>query len=320
MKINIKREYNYSDVYLVPNECVVNSRNECDTSVVFGNRTFNLPICPANMPAVINENTCEYLAKKNIFYVFHRFFHDQISFLDKMCKQNLFTSISVGVNDESKAQILNIKNAGFNPDYILIDIAHAWSPKMEYMIKFVKDNLPNSHLTVGNMATGDAVQDIESWGADACRIFIGPGHACTTKVMTGFTRPTISCLLECVAAATKPILADGGIREVGDICKALACGAHMIVAGSLFCGFDQSNSDIVEIDGHKKCIYYGNASEHVKIGSGKTHIEGKKIILDYKGNMDNFLIELKENIQSGISYAGGKDLSAFLKCNIITVN
>jgi GMP reductase len=317
--MNIEREYNYSDIYLIPNKCVVDSRSECDTSVLFGKRRFDVPVMPANMPAVVNENTCEYLARQNIFYVMHRFDHDQVSFIKRMKDQGLFTSISVGVNQESKDQIFNIKKQNLEPDYITIDVAHAWSEKTKIMIDTIKSTLPNTFLIVGNMATAEAVQEIEEWGADCCRIFIGPGLSCITKVMTGFTRPTVSCLLECAKYANKPIIADGGIREIGDINKALACGATMIMAGSLFCGYNQSGSDIIEIDGHKKSVYYGNASQHAKKGK-RIHVEGKKVIMDYKGDMDEFLLELKQSIQSGISYAGGKDLSAFLNTRLIAIN
>lgn len=317
--MQIRREYNYSDVYLLPNKCIVNSRSECDTSVVFGDIEFDLPVSPSNMPAVVNEYTCEFLAKRNIFYTYHRFHHNQIDFLDRMVKQNLVTSISVGVNDESKEQIKEIKAAGFTPNFITIDIAHAWSPKMESMIKFIKDTIPNSYLIAGNVACGEAVQEVEYWGADCCRAGIGMGGGCSTKNVTGHTRPMISCLLDCVSAATKSIMADGGIKEIGDVNKALACSVDMVMAGSIFSGFNESGSEIVEIDGHKKCIYYGNASEHAKKGN-RTHVEGKKIIIDYKGAMDDFLIELKEGIQSGISYAGGKDISAFQNSKMVAIN
>lgn len=319
MMKKITREYNYSDVYLVPNKCVVSSRSECDTSVVFGGRKFDLPVSPSNMPAVVNEFTCEFLAKRNIFYTFHRFHHNQIDFLDRMFSQNLFTSISVGVNEESKQQIKEIKTSGLIPDFVTIDIAHAWCPKMRDMIMFIKDTIPKSFLISGNIANKDAVGEIEEWGADCCRVGIGMGGGCSTKNVTGHTRPMVSCLLDCVSVATKPIMADGGIKEIGDINKALACSVDMVMAGSIFSGFNESGSEIVEIDGHKKCIYYGNASEHAKKGN-RTHVEGKKVIIDYKGSMEDFLSELKEGIQSGISYAGGKDISAFSKSNFVSIN
>jgi GMP reductase len=229
-----------------------------------------------------------------------------------------FASISIGVNEDSYRDLKEVKDSGETIEYITIDIAHSWSLKAERMIKYIKDNFPGVFLIVGNMATAEAIREIEDWGADCCKIFIGPGKACTTKLKTGFTRPTVSCILECVSEAKKPIIADGGIQEHGDIAKAIACGATMIMAGSLFCGYDQSASEIIEIDGHKKCVYFGSASEYNKGKS--THIEGKKILMDYKGDMNNLLQELQEDLKSSISYAGGKTLDALTYCQMVAIN
>jgi GMP reductase len=124
--------------------------------------------------------------------------------------------------------------------------------------------------------------------------------------------------MDCIPEASTPVIADGGVTEHGDIAKAIACGATMVMAGSLFSGYNESASEIIEIDGHKKAIYFGSASEHNK---GKhVHVEGKKLFLDYKGDMNNLLVELQEDLKSSISYAGGKDLSAFLSCEMVSIN
>jgi GMP reductase len=119
----------------------------------------------------------------------------------------------------------------------------------------------------------------------------------------------VSTLLECVlAAGNVPIIADGGISTHGDIAKALACGATAIMAGSLFAGYDESAGDIIEIDGRRYKEYFGSASEFNKVQ--QRNIEGKKILVDYKGPMSSLIQELQEDLQSSISYAGGKDLTA----------
>ena len=255
--MKIRREYNYSDVYLIPRKTIVNSRSECDTSIQLGSRKFVMPVIPANMKCVVNEKTCEFLAKRGWFYVMHRFDVNTLKFIREMEQKGLFTSISIGVNEDTYNLLKELKLFQKSPDYMTLDIANAWCPKAEKMIKFVKDNFPNTFLIVGNMATPEAIQEIEKWGADCIKLFIGPGKSCTTRLKTGFTRPTISCLLDCIPSAKVPIIADGGITEHGDIAKALACGASMVMIGSLFCGFDQSGSEIVEINGQKKAIFFG---------------------------------------------------------------
>ncbi len=315
----IVRGYNYSDVFLVPRKTIVGSRSECDTSVQFGPRKFVMPVVPANMKSVVSADTCKFLAKKGWFYVMHRFGINPLKFIEEMQDENLFTSISIGVNEDTYRDLKSLSLCKtLYPNYMTLDVANAWCPKAEKMIKYVKDTFPDTFLIVGNMATPEAVRDIESWGADALKLFVGPGKACTTKLKTGFTYPTVSCLLNCVPEASKPVIADGGVTEHGDVAKALSCGATMVMAGSLFSGYTESGSEIIEIDGHKKAVYFGSASEHNK---GKhVHVEGKKIFQDFKGDMDSFLIELQEDLRSSISYAGGKDLSALLQCEMVAIN
>jgi GMP reductase len=325
MEIQIKREYNYSDVFLVPNKCIVGSRSECDTSVIFGGRKFDLPIVPANMPSVIDENLCEYLCERNIFYVLHRFGTNNLEFIDRMHTKGHIASISIGVNEESYVQLKEIKEAKLYPEYILIDIAYAFSPKMEKMLKYTKDIFPESFVWVGNVTTAEGVDALTNWGADAAKLFVGPGAACSTKVFTGFSRPCVSTILECAEMSKIPLIPDGGIREIGDISKALcaAGGGTMVMSGSLLSGFDENPGVVMESSGKKYKEYYGNASPFIIDKNNKNknkHIEGKKIQIEYKGSMDLFLKHIKESLQSAISYAGGTNLDALAKCKIVAIN
>jgi GMP reductase len=179
------------------------------------------------------------------------------------------------------------------------------------MSVFIKNTIPDTFLIVGNVANAESIDDLQAYGViDAYKIFIAPGMACTTKVKTGFTRGTVTCLQECAEIAEVPIIADGGIREPGHIAIALACGADMVMVGSYMSGFDQNSGqnsgDIVEINGHKKYIYYGSASFNNK--KSKKHVEGKEIILDYKGNMDDRIYDIECSLRSAVSYAGVSDI------------
>lgn len=171
MDIKITREYNYSDVYLVPNKCIVNSRSECDTSVTLGKYKFDVPVIAANMPAVVNQDTCKYFAENNWFYIMPRFSVDQISFIDFMRSNGHFTSISIGVNDDTYKQLKLIKEAGLEKElsFATLDIAFSSGPKTEKMIKYFKDNFPNTFLIVGNYNTVEVLNDIENLGADATK-------------------------------------------------------------------------------------------------------------------------------------------------------
>ncbi|KZE25262.1 GMP reductase [Crenobacter luteus] len=314
----IKTEINYGDIYLVPKRTVVDSRKECDTSVQFGPRRFDMPVYPANMKSVVDEETCEYFARRGWFYTMHRFNVDATRFTADMQEKGLFSSISIGVNEDTDEQLRNLKAAGLSPEYITLDIANGWCVKAERMIKKVKDLFPESFLIGGNIATGEAAQDLESWGVDAVKAGIAGGRVCITKNKTGFHRPMVSTVLDCAQAVKIPVIADGGISEHGDLAKAIACGATMIMAGSLFAGYDESAGQIIEIDGKHLKEYFGSASEHNK-GAYK-NVEGKRIYVEYKGAIERLLIELKEDLQSSISYSGGNTLAALRDVEMIFVN
>lgn len=341
----MKRAYSYKDVYLVPSKTIVDTRKMCDTSVTLGKMKFDMPVYPSNMKSVVNLETCLFLAKNNYFYTMHRFGIKLKDVLD-FCKDNdIFSSVSVGINDDSYEDLNSIKGK-YNPDYITLDVANAYSEKSFKMIRYIQKNFPNSFLIIGNIATEQAVLailDVLDSHA-ALKVGIAGGSVCITKNKTGFHVPMATCVKECSSIIEKeintisliagnddeiynsmlnrkyllsiPIIADGGIEEHGDVAKAIALGAHMVMAGSLFSGYNQSAGDIVNINNHLYKEYYGSASEHNK-GEYK-NVEGTKKLVEYKGDMSRLLIELKEDLQSSISYAGGSDLSALKHCKIIS--
>lgn len=312
------KKFDFEEINLVPKKCIVESRSECNSSVKFGKHTFNLPIVPANMECVINEEIALKLAKSGYFYIMHRFGTNPVSFTEKMKDLGLVSSISLGVNNDSYQAVdefylaNQVTGSDYTPDFITIDIAHGHSIKMEKMIRYIKEKLPTTFIIAGNVSSQEAVRDIEDWGADATKVGVGPGSACTTWPTTGFGSRNCqaSTVYECSLVATKPIVADGGIRVPGDVSKSLVLGATMVMIGGMMSGFKDSPGHLVDVNGVIKKEFWGSAS---KFQSGKTNrIEGKKILIDYK---DRSIIDemkyIEECLQSSISYAGGKDLSAF---------
>ena len=312
--------FDYEDVQLIPNKCIVKSRKECDTSVVLGKHTFKLPIVPANMETVIDENVAELLAENGYFYIMHRFDEKaRKNFIKKMKAKNLISSISVGVKDKEYEFIKELKEENLIPDYITIDIAHGHSISVIEMIRFIKENLPETFVISGNVGTPEAIRELENAGADATKLGIGPGKVCITKIKTGFGTGgwQLAALRWCSQAARKPIIADGGIRTHGDIAKSIRFGATMVMIGSLFAGHDESPGKIVEKDNEVFKEYYGSASEHQK--GSKQNVEGKKMLVKTKGSLLETLEEMKQDLQSSISYAGGKDIEALRKVNYVVV-
>lgn len=309
------KEYSYEEINLIPNFCVVNSRNECNTEIQFGPRKFKLPIVPANMRSIIDEKLAIWLASNDYFYIMHRFGTDNLEFCKKMKDLGLYTSISIGVKKESYESLQNIYNAGIKPDYITLDIAHAFCLNAVSILQFVRHLFPNSFVIAGNVCEEKGVKFLEDNGADATKAGIGQGSSCTTRLQTGFTRPQFSTVLKCTEAAKKPVIADGGIVDNCDFAKALVSGATMIMAGGIFSGFSESAGNTIEINGIKYKEYYGSASEFNK--GEKRHVEGKKILVPLKGSIVDKYTEITQALQSSISYAGGKDLSAFLNVKYV---
>lgn len=297
-------ELNYQNIYLLPQKTIVKSRKDCDTSVKLGNHVFDMPVYASNMKSVVNQETCLFFAKRNWFYTMHRFNIDVVEFIHYMHESGNIASISIGVNQDSYDDIKRMLDNKAIPEFVTLDIANAWCAKAEEMIKALRTAFPNTFIIAGNVACKEAVADLTSWGANACKVGIAGGSVCTTKFKTGFHRPMVSTIQDCVQGAKIPIIADGGIVHHGDIAKALALGATMVMAGSLFAGYEESAGDILEIDGHLKKSYFGSASETNK--NAYKNVEGKLVLLDYKGPMHKLLTELKEDLQSSISYAGQK--------------
>ena len=311
--------FDYDNILLLPRKCRVQSRSECDTGVTLGKHTFRLPVVPANMKTVVNESICEWLAANGYFYVMHRFDLDNVIFVRNCKIKGMFASVSLGVKQADYDTVAAWRAEGLSPDYITIDIAHGHSDNVHRMITHLKEQLPDAFIIAGNVGTPEAVIDLETWGADATKVGVGPGKVCITKLKTGFGTGgwQLSALKWCARVATKPIIADGGIRSHGDIAKSIRFGASMVMIGSLFAGHEESPGKTVEVDGELFKEYYGSASDFNK-GEYK-HVEGKRILEPVKGKLANTLIEMEQDVQSSISYAGGTKLMDIRKVNYVTL-
>lgn len=312
--------FDYEDIQLIPAKCIVDSRSECNTSVTLGGYTFKLPVVPANMQTIIDENVAYYLAKNNYFYIMHRFEPEtRIAFTNKMQQEGLIASISVGVKAEEYEFIDLLVKENIIPEFMTIDIAHGHSNAVIKMIQYIKKQLPQTFVIAGNVGTPEAVRELENAGADATKVGIGPGKVCITKIKTGFGTGgwQLAALRWCSKAASKPLIADGGIRTHGDIAKSIRFGATMVMIGSLFAGHDESPGKTVEQDGKLMKEYFGSASEYQK--GEKRNVEGKKMYVQYKGKLQDTLTEMEQDLQSSISYAGGNKLQAIRNVDYVVV-
>ena len=315
----------YSDICLVPDYSACKSRSDASTFAYFGGQQFKLPVVPANMKSVINEDTARWMSDHRYFYIMHRFDVDMLKFVQLANEEDWQTiSVSVGVKDEDVNFLLKAHSLKLRIDYITIDIAHGHSLNMKEAIENVRRCYPDVYLIAGNVATPQGVGDLAAWGADCVKVGVGQGSPCTTKDKTGFTMPMFSCTMNCSSIVQGPagwfespddyeripIIADGGVKCNGDIAKALVAGATMVMAGGLFATCSDSPAETIKMDGKVYKAYFGSASAQNK--GHNNHIEGTLKNLSSSGmSYATKLGEIQQDLQSAISYAGGsaiKDL------------
>ena len=302
------REYlfSYDDICLRPKHSVLKSRDEADTSIDFLGFKYALPVIPANMEDVISLDNAMWLGENYYFYIMHRFGDATQKAVDSaLDKYNL--SISIGVKDEDKKFIHDLV---LTPSHITVDVAHADHNNVSDMLKFLHgafDLFDRPKFIAGNVATADGYKFLCDAGADAVKVGIGGGSICTTRYKTGFHVPTAYSVWECRQASQYdvPIIADGGLKHFGDVAKALALGADMVMSGRWFAECIDSPAKIE----HGKKVYRGSTSYEAK--GHNNHVEGQTIEIERSCTYQERLLEIKQALQSSISYAGGKDLSAF---------
>ena len=307
----VGRQLAYEDIMLEPQYSECKSRSNIDITTWLGNCEFKSPIVPANMKTVINQELAEDLFRRGYFYVMHRFGIDSFEFVKDCHDKAFMSSISVGVNGVDRKLIDKLSIQNLQPDYITIDIAHGYSEHMVKMIEYIKDRLQDTFLIAGNVCSAHAVKYLYDKGADAVKVGVGPGHACTTRQQTGFFRPQFSAVLECTdnrwTPVGCPIIADGGIQYNGDIAKAIVAGATMVMCGHHLAGFNESPGDKIHmVDGYFK-EYYGSASEHNK--AQKKYVEGRRLYIPCRGSIWEKYQEMEDSLRSSCSYAGAKNLT-----------
>ena len=230
-------------------------------------------------------------------------------------KRPLCAAVGVTGDYLERAQEL-IKN-GCN--VLLIDVAHGHHKLVGEAIEEIKTKLETIEVIAGSVATGEACEYLCEKGADSIRVGIGNGSLCETRIRTGVGIPQVSALIDCVSVADgygTPVIADGGIRNIGDVCKGLACGADSIMLGSLLSGTKETPGTIEKIGEwpneqlHKK--YRGSASLDSKKSRGDNkNVEGNHKVIPYKGKVKRIINGIQEGLRSSFSYVGANNISEF---------
>lgn len=323
----MNRSLNYKDIHLIPNYSDLKSRAQADTFVDFGKFTFKLPLVPANMASCISYEKATWLAQNGYFYIMHRFYeYDEVlNWMRRMnkCKDLLpFISISVGIKKRDVDMIATIADEKLRLDFVTVDVAHGDHSEaigmLRYLNLYKKAFNPDLFIIGGNIATSDAYLRMLPY-VQAVKVGIACGASCITYNKTGFASPMFSTVQEIANTKdemsefdiikNKPlIIADGGISCNGDIVKALVAGADMVMAGSMFARCIDSPAMVDPTDPTKK-LYFGSASS---MNGNKKNIEGRTLSMPMNGmTYEQKMNEVRQDLTSAISYAGGNNLEAF---------
>jgi IMP dehydrogenase len=238
----------------------------------------------------------------------------------KDSKGRLLVGAAVGVSNDMMERAESLVNA--RVDVIVVDSAHGHSRNVLDAVYMLKSKYPEIEIVGGNVATAEGTRDLISAGADCVKVGIGPGSICTTRVVAGIGVPQITAIVDCAEEALKhriPIIGDGGIKYSGDIVKAIACGADVIMIGSLFAGTEESPGDIEIYQGRSFKVYRGMGSlGAMKEGSKDRYFqeneqklvpEGIEGRVPYKGSLSETVYQLIGGLKAGMGYCGTKDIT-----------
>lgn len=320
----IRGALTFDDVLLVP-QASEHSPSKVDTSVQLTDKIkLKVPILSAAMDTVTESQMAIALAQAGGMGIVHKNMtpSEQAAEVTKVKQEGLLcgAAISIGKDAEARADLLVQAEA----DALVVDVAHGHYYKIADLIKQLKKKYKDKVTLVGgNVATGRATKDLIKAGADVIKVGVGPGSICTTRVVAGVGVPQLTAIMDVVEVARKtktPIIADGGIKYSGDMVKALAAGASVVMLGGLLAGTDEAPGEVIEQGGQKFKTYRGMGSiDAMETGSKDRYLQGdkkgKEMIAEgvvgqtkYKGSVKDIITQLVGGLRQGLGYCGAKDL------------
>jgi IMP dehydrogenase/GMP reductase len=315
------RTLDFSDVAIFQKKNLCKSRLDADiSSEIFRGVTRPVPLIASNMSSVVNADFCIKLFSAGALGVMHRAAPEEyiLKEVGKIARECDVVAASIGVGDGQYLLAKKLIKVGTN--VIVIDIAHGYSDAVVELGRKLKNSFPSVKVVVGNTININMLEEVNDF-ADAIKVGLSQGSACSTKNTAGVSMLQFSAVLQFKERATKlgmPIISDGGIKEPADFVKAIAAGASSVMGGRIFAMCPESAAQTVEVSGQLMKLYYGMASREnqnrwrggLKKG---TCPEGKTSFIDIGESLESLLERYSGALRSGITYGGGTDIKSFQK-------
>jgi len=316
----MKKSFCFDDVLLEPQISDIKSRRDIDISSTLEDSEhyiFKLPIISSPMDTITGPEMAIAMFNAGGLGLLHRYntIPEQVSLVEQihLKEPEPRFGAAIGITDSYLDRATALYDAGTR--IFCVDVAHGHHTLMERALKSLREVFGDSvHLMAGNVATLDAFNDLDDWGADSIRVGVGGGSICSTRVQTGHGIPTLESIFRCASTdRDAALIADGGIKNSGDIVKALAAGADFVMCGSLLAGTDETPGPLIRLgDGTPpRKVYRGMASREAQTSwRGRTgSVEGVSTTVAWRGPVSEILHNLEWGIRSGFSYSGARTLS-----------
>jgi len=312
----MKEVFTYDDLLLVPQYSDIRSREEVSIETDLDDRIhLTIPVIASPMDTVSEEDTAVSMGYAGGVAVIHRYnsIEEQTGIIASIisAEEDCLVGAAIGVTGDYLERALALYAA--EVDFICLDVAHGHSILMKEALETLRKKLPEDlHIMAGNVATVEGFNDLADWGANSIRCNIGGGSICTTRIQTGHGVPGLQTILDCARSdRNAKIIADGGLKNSGDIVKALAAGADAVMLGSLLAGTSESPGRLFRsATGELRKEYRGMASAEAQMAwRGKvSSLEGVAHSVPFRGSLYTILEDLERGIRSGLSYSGARSI------------
>jgi len=321
------------DILLVPRYSEIKSRNDCDISV----DRYSIPLLASCMDTVYSLEMDDFLTKKNIMVMVHRYFSDykeQLNSSPGFSTDYRFYAVGSILNDKGKKWINGLLDAGIK--HFVVDMAHGDSKACVETTRYLCSKGSDIKVIAGNVAVKSGFRRLQDAGAWAIRCGIGSGSICSTRTKTGFGVPLLASVEDCAAQKMGSyLIADGGVKYSGDIAKVISFGADFVMSGRMWAATDLAPGNCHDSDGKFLCkyneidnyfnssdssnreltrykLYRGMASKEARQGVLKdSSIEGVSGLIPYVGKTEDFVKDLSNNLRASLSYAGAYNWKNF---------